>query len=202
MLRTLSVRDLPNLCGKILLLLPYHVLVGATILLAPTYLDQVAFPQSASYGTQYLPSPPTRPEPGIYRFAHWAMVAETHLMAFGVLLLGFCYLDSRLGLVLSLICGVQAYFSWIDFLGWDKEGYEGFLGSQALGEDDRASIWIAAGGLLEREDAGLRRDQAGRLFLIFHSQKGEGEGEGEGNSAGAHEGEMEIDEWSQLVREE
>ncbi|KAK0451181.1 uncharacterized protein EV420DRAFT_1561310 [Desarmillaria tabescens] len=119
-----SPNAVPSALLKILLFLPWCVLVGATILLSPRHLEYVAFFPG------YIASPQ-----GIRRFAHWADVAIAHVMIFFAFIVCIGTQHLPLGVALAVLTVGQSIVAWHNF-SFDSE--------IPVGDDDRQSLYLVA----------------------------------------------------------
>ncbi|KAK0200572.1 hypothetical protein DFS33DRAFT_168115 [Desarmillaria ectypa] len=119
-----SLNAVPSALLKILLFIPWCVLVGATILLSPRHLEYAAFFPG------YVASPQ-----GIRRFAHWADVAIAHVMIFFAFIVCIGTQHLPLGVTLAALTVGQSIVAWHDF-SFDSE--------IPVGDDDRQSLYLIA----------------------------------------------------------
>ncbi|KAK0472508.1 hypothetical protein IW261DRAFT_1507797 [Armillaria novae-zelandiae] len=119
-----SPNAVPSALLKIILFLPWCVLVGATILLSPQHLEYAAFFPG------YIASPQ-----GICRFAHWAEVAFPHVMIFFAFIVCIGTQHLLLGITLAALTVGQSIIAWHDFR-YDSE--------IPVGDDDRQSLYLVA----------------------------------------------------------
>ncbi|PBK68227.1 hypothetical protein ARMSODRAFT_1085529 [Armillaria solidipes] len=119
-----SPNAVPSALLKILLFLPWCVLVGATILLSPRHLEYTAFFPG------YIASPQ-----GIRRFSHWAEVAFPHVMIFFAFIVCVGTQHLPLGVTLAALTVGQSIIAWHDF-SYDSE--------IPVGDDDRQSLYLIA----------------------------------------------------------
>lgn len=111
---------------KIAIFLPWCIVVGAAILLAPKSLELVTF------GPGYVKSPR-----GLRRFVHWAECALHHVGAFLFCTVFFLWTvgssKAAVAVVIVLLSGVGR--------AWGGFQIDANL---PLGEEDRQSIWLVA----------------------------------------------------------
>ncbi|KAK7028504.1 Protoporphyrinogen oxidase [Favolaschia claudopus] len=132
-----------------LILFPVWVaIVGASILLCPTYLNTVSFPASATRTSVsslrtyilflaqtfivYL-FPFNAPPSPIRNFAHWATVAHLHVAVFLAVLVGVAYFYLPVGVLLTAGCAGLFMHAWSDF-SVDKD--DGVAKEEELGGGD------------------------------------------------------------------
>lgn len=118
--------DHPSQIALLAVLLPvYSAAVGACILLAPSYISNVAF----SHGLYF-----TTPPQGIQRLSHWSYCAWPHVATFLSCIFVLCRYAPYLGVSIAVMVLTGAYAMWSDFKLDEKK---------PLGTDDRQSVFLA-----------------------------------------------------------
>ncbi|PCH42826.1 hypothetical protein WOLCODRAFT_144225 [Wolfiporia cocos MD-104 SS10] len=118
----LTVRRLSASFLRLLLFLPWCVAVGGTIIVAPRFLEHVAFAPG------YI-----RPDTGTRRFGFWADCGIPHIVIFLATLAALAWWDLRDGVAVAAAVAAGFMYAWRDF----RPDF-----SVPLGSDDRQSIYL------------------------------------------------------------
>lgn len=145
---------------RVVLFLPWCVIVGGTIVMYPQHLEFIAF------GPGYVKSPK-----GIHRFAHWADTGMQHVWIFMGFLASVWWIYPNLGLMVIGGVVAQTVNAWQDFQV-DR--------SIPLGEDDRQTMYLVGKQYgMPDELMGIKKTNEGYLISRLDRSRVELEGENE-----------------------